>query len=506
MKILIDTNVVIHLEDNKIIDDAFSLFYNLAITNNCKILYHPNAIPKDIERDKDSFRQEVIQSKLKKYEVLEDACIPTPDFLAKLKNNKINDKIDNMQLYQLYRGFVDYFITEDKGIHSKSKKLDLEDKVMTVQEALFFLEEKFTIKIPTHPILKGHSLREIENLFSTSFFNSLREDYGNENFDNWLSKCIIDNRRCYSLIVDGELKALLIYNVESVEDHKIPSVYDRALKICTLKVDNSAFGIKLGELFLNKMFQYCINQGIKYLYLTVYDKQFQLINLLENFGFIRQEFTNSIGCVEIRMIKCMDKGKIDTCCNDSFTHPFYNDNKERKKFVIPIQPQFYKTLFKDGKLRQPTLFDKSLEYINEIQGNTIYKAYISHSKITSLKHGDILFFYSSKSSQVIEPVGILESFKIVDNFDDLWEMVQKKTVFSQDDLKTMLSEKGKLHVITFRLITYLDNHINLNKIKNIGSFRNKIVTITQLKEEDYIELKNDGHFNERYIINQAPIC
>lgn len=309
------------------------------------------------------------------------------------------------------------------------------------------------------------------------------------------------NRKCYSLIVEDNLQAILIYNIENIEDHQLPEIYVKALKICTLKVDDTAFGIKLGELFLNKMFELCINSKLQYLYLTVYEKQEHLIRLLDTFGFYRNEFKNSQGLIEIQMIKCLDKEKVNISINDISAHPFYLNNSNVKKYVIPIRPDFYGSLFKDGKLRPPTLFDKAPDSINEIQGNTIIKAYISNSKNKKPQKGDLLFFYSSKVNQVIEPFGILESIQIVKDFDKLWSIVKKKTVFSEIELKNWLEQKGELHVITFRLIAYLKKNISLSQIKKIDSFKNKLQTITELKESDYIKLNNEGHFDQRYIIN-----
>ncbi|MCD9612251.1 hypothetical protein [Tenacibaculum maritimum] len=47
----------------------------------------------------------------------------------------------------------------------------------------------------------------------------------------------------------------------------------------------------------------------------------------------------------------------------------------------------------------------------------------------------------------------------------------------------------------------MQKNISLEKIKKIDSFKNKIQTITELKETDYIKLDNEGHFDQRYIIN-----
>ncbi|TDS10924.1 hypothetical protein DFQ03_3817 [Maribacter caenipelagi] len=501
MRILIDTNILIELEDNRVITETFSKFYRIANTNDCEILYHPKAIPLDVSRDKNSDRKKIILSKLNKYQFLQDYAKPTIEFTSNLKNSKINDEIDNKQLFQLEKGFVDYFVTQDKGIHKNALKIGLNDRVLTIDQALIMLEEQFTFKIPSHPILREHSIREIESKFNSTFFDSLREDYGEIEFNKWLQKCAIKNRKCYTLIVEDNLQAILIYNLENIEDHQLPNIFDEALKICTLKVDDTAFGIKLGELFLNKMFELCINRKIKYLYLTVYEKQIHLIKLLETFGFYRNEFQNSQGLIEIRMVKCLDKAKIKISKNDISAHPFYLNNSNVKKYVIPIRPDFYGSLFKDGKLRPPTLFDKAPDSINEIQGNTIVKAYISNSKNKKPKKGDLLFFYSSKVNQVIEPFGVLENIEIVNDFDKLWNIVRKKTVFTEIELRKWLEEKGELHVITFRLIAYLKKNISLQKIKEIDSFKNKLQTITELKETDYTKLNNEGYFDQRYIIN-----
>ena len=67
--------------------------------------------------------------------------------------------------------------------------------------------------------------------------------------------------------------------------------------------------------------------------------------------------------------------------------------------------------------------------------------------------------------------------------------------------RLLLKEMGKLNVITFRLINYLKKKVTLQKIREIPSFKNKIQTITRLKEADYQQLKDEGYFDRRYIID-----
>jgi len=501
VRILVDTNILINLEDNKVVDRLFSKFYNLAISNNCKIWYHPMAIPQDIQRDKNVERQRIILSKLEKYEKLNNPATLTSDFLEDLSSRKPNDICDNEQIFQLSKGYVDLFVTQDKGIHKKASKLGIASSCLDIEQAVSYLNDNYKIIIPQHPILDHKSIRELECEFKSGFFDSLRADYDSVLFEKWLNKCVLQDRQCYYVKSENELVALLIYNVEKIEEHQIANIYEKVLKICTLKVSDSLFGLKIGELFLQKMFEFCLNQKINYLYLTVYEKQIHLISMLQKFGFEQSTFINRQGLQEIRMIKPLKRSLISITSNSINYHPFYTDNQNIGKFVIPIQPAFYNTLFKDGQLRERTLFDQFFDGINEIQGNSIMKAYVSSSRQTNLKQGDILFFYASKTSQVIEPIGILESLQIVDDFDTLWDIVRKKTVFSPDKLRDMLREKGKLHVITFRLISYLKKPITLQDIQVIESFKNKIQTITRIKESDYLKLKENGYFDKCYIIN-----
>ncbi len=497
MRILIDTNILIHLEDNKIADDAFYKFYQVAINNNCQVLYHPECL-KDLLNDKDSERRKIIRSKLKKYTVMENIAVLNDEFSNLIGCNKANDKIDNAQLFQLSKGYVELFVTNDKGLHKKAKKISLDSNVLTSKEAFLLLDKKFTLYIPTHPILEHTSVRNLEEDFNSPFFESLRQDYGSEVFMRWIQKCAQNDRNCYRLKIDSNLSALLIYNVETEEEHDLIGISGKAIKICTLKVSDDALGLKLGELYINLMFQLAIRQNIKYVYVTTYDKQEALIYLLERFGFDKVSvFTNNVGVNENLFLKSLQL-KDQNEKNDCALHPFFRLNC--KKFIIPIKPQFYNSLFKDGNLRNPTLFDKEDFGLQEIQGNTIIKAYISKSPRQDLNPGDLLFFYSSEIYKSIEPVGVLIEHKRVSNFDELWNMVKSKTVYEQDYLKKLLEDSSYLSVTIFRLAYYLNPVIKFHEIKKMKSFSNKFQTITKLTDADfYIFIKN--RIDESFIIH-----
>ncbi|MCW3102714.1 MAG: hypothetical protein JWO09_1154 [Bacteroidetes bacterium] len=498
MRILIDTNILIHLEDYKVVNEQFAKFYQLATSNKCDVYYHPACI-KDLKRDNDTGRQLITLSKLNKYVQMPDTVAPTAEFLNNVGQKGENDAVDNQQLYQVYKNYIDYFITEDKGIHNKSIKLNLQAKVLHVSDALKLLNEKYTLIIPQHPLLQECSIREIENEINDPFFDSLRENYSG--FNNWFLKCAKENRKCYLLRVDQKIAAILIYHLEKRDDHDLPGINNDAMKMCTLKVAETAFGYRLGELFLNKMFDLCIKRNIHHLYLTVFPHHIQLIDLLNKYGFKRYEFQNKHGKDELRMIKSLVKSDYSEDPQAITSHPFYYDDNSINKFIIPIEPGFYNTLFKDGKFRAKTLFDDTDTSLNEIEGNTISKAYLCKSKRLSMKKGDLLFFYGSKSIKSIEPVGVLDNVTYTRDVDVIKSLVRRKTVYTDAQLAELASGAKEVTVLVFRLLYYLDKPITHKEIKTLESYANNFQTITTLTEKEYNLLKQKQYFDERFIIN-----
>lgn len=497
MRILIDTNILIHLEDNKVVDQEFYTFYNLAVANNCDIFYHKACI-QDLAKDSNEERRTIITSKLAKYSFLPNPATLTNEFSELVGEKNDNDRIDNTQLLQVHKEFVELLITNDKGLKRKAKRLGIDDRVLTSKEAFEFLDIKYTLTIPGHPVLEHGSVRNIENDFTSEFFESLKEDYDQAEFLKWIQKCVKQDRSCYHLKNDGKLIALLIYKKENYKDNELEGIKDDAIKICTLKVSDDALGMKLGELFLNKMFQSCLSQNINYLYVTTYDKQEALIYLLEKFGFERhKEFENNVGRNEIIFLKDLKKENQDEKIGNAL-HPFFRDRN--CKYVIPIQPKYYRSLFKDANLRESTLFDGVDYGLEEVQGNTIIKAYISNSPRQDLKPGDLLFFYSSKKYKSIEPLGVLIEHRRVDNLEELWNLVKSKTVYSKEELNKWLTQRKYITVTIFRLVQYLSTPIKFETIKSLDAYSNKFQTIAKMSDSDYNKIKQEN-IDESYIVD-----
>ena len=68
---LIDTNILIHLEDSsRTLDASFSEVVRLCQENNHNILIHPASYD-DLKRDQNLVRREIIYTRLQKYSILE---------------------------------------------------------------------------------------------------------------------------------------------------------------------------------------------------------------------------------------------------------------------------------------------------------------------------------------------------------------------------------------------------------------------------------------------------
>lgn len=131
IKILLDTNLLIYRENHSVIDENIQKLTRILYdSNKYRIVVHPMTI-EDLNNIKDQNEREIYLSKVKVYEIIDRPPKVTEEFNNNVGCSKIpNDLIDNNLLYAVYRNCVDYFITNDKKLKNKAKKLNLIDKVI----------------------------------------------------------------------------------------------------------------------------------------------------------------------------------------------------------------------------------------------------------------------------------------------------------------------------------------------------------------------------------------
>lgn len=488
MNILLDTNIIIPLEDtSKILDSSFAELRKLSAEQYHCLYIHPMQL-EDINRDKNQERREIVLSRLKQYSQIEN-----PPILSNQECNELglsqsndNDRVDNNVLFALYRGAVHLLVTNDEGIHKKASKIGLQNKVYRLEQFLLLLQRYTTEPfVFDYTGVKERFLYEINK--NQPFFESLRQSYAG--FDEWFQKCAESKRKCWCIEDgDGNVVAICIYKHE--QDTKLTDggeiIHGRILKLCTFKVDTKARGKKLGERLLYIAFDYCVKNDLDWVYLHTFgEEQKTLVGLCTDYGF---SFLGKYkqDDVYIKPMKLMD----DNC--DSLEsliryYPYFKDNESVQKFIIPIQPQFHEDLFPDFSSMKGSLFEKD-QSLYSCQGNTIKKAYLCHSKIKTIRKGDIILFYRSKDRKSIQCMGIVEDIMFSENIDDVFPAIAKRTVYKYSDIQNIL-EKRTL-VILFRYKA-LDKQISNQSIVNAG-IKGYIQSIRQISNEQYSALVHEN--------------
>jgi hypothetical protein len=501
-KLLIDTNVVIGLEDPQPVQRSFADLVRISVENNIGLFVH-GANYDDIRRDKNAVRRAVTLSKLEKFQQLRSTPVPeSAALVARFGTiNSDNDQSDARLLTALDAKAVDFLVTEDVGLHRRADRAGLAGSVFTVNEALEWLNRTFGRKAVNLPYVAERLAYQIPE--HNAVFDSLRNDY--PGFDEWFDKCRQQHRYCWVLDIGEQIAGLIVRKDENHADagtiHRGPKI----LKICTFKVCDEFLGEKFGELLLKQALWFAQLNEYDVAYLTVFPKHAFLIDLLAYYGF-RQ--TKTLPSGELMMEKAVAKGTLPAITGSVFEfdrmhYPRFAEGDIVRKFCIPIQPDYHRRLFPEIAFgAELPLFPKEefglmLSHGQErTPGNTIRKVYLCRAKTTRLRPGDVLFFYMSKderyeASQSITTIGIVEQVIDLVSGDDLVRLTAKRSVFSAEELWSLKPSKSSpVKMIDFLLIGHSRPPIPLNTLvtERIFSCRPP-QSITELPSERHRKLK-----------------
>lgn len=503
MRILIDTNIFIYREDDHILPN--NLINLLQILNKLKveILIHPKSI-EEIKRDLNENRKKVVLSKLSTYTLLESPPDQSKDnnFLNIVGYpSKPNDHIDNTILYSIYRDTVDFLITEDKGIHKKALRLNIKERVLSLDDALGIFEKgSHNERIGHPPALKEEVVYNLD--INDPFFNSLKEEYGRLNFEKWFKDISRKARKCWvHFNEDNSIGALLIYKIEneSIDDATPYLPTKNRLKLSTFKVTQT--GYKVGELFIKLSIKYALKNNLFEMYLTHFTKSDDyFVDLISEYGFHKVAIKKNGEDIYLKEL-LVDKESIKSLPPTEICKKFYPnfyDGNQVKKFIVPIRPEYHERLFIEYKGRQTTLPEHIGEFI--IEGNTIKKAYLSNSRITKISPGDLLLFYRSGDKRELTSLGVVENiFPRLQDKDEIMRYVGKRTVYSVEEIEEMA--KDPTSVILFTSHFYLSNSLKLANLIEMDVVKGATQSITQISHENYLKIKSRGGIDERFTIN-----
>lgn len=502
MRILIDTNILIQLEDsNKEIADEFAELHKIA-TKYCQLCVHPKS-KEDIQRDNDAKRKKEMLSRIKKYYELESPPQPTADFLKELNSNIDNprDVVDSHFLFALKHNCVSMLISEDVDLRAKARRCSIEN-VYRVSEGLSLLKsnyEKIQVEIPHIWNKKLHELRKDD-----SIFDSLKTDYpeikDSPSFDKWFIEGQRKGRDSWVYYIQDNIGGICIYKDENNIREYYPG---KVLKICTFKVAEQAQGKKVGELLIKNLFMYCIENKYEKAYVTVFEKHSLLIDLFIEFGF--QIDSRLTGRGEKIFFKEFSKPDINKTRElnglDFYSKfsPYFYTKANEEKFIIPIIPQWHTLLFPEYKMsnQQLELFGVSENYS---YGNSIKKAYLCNSNIKKLNVGDLIIFYRSQDVKRATTLGIIENIKRSSDADEISAFVGKRTVFPLDSIKQMC--KKEVLAILFRQIRHLDGGMSFSELSRRKIVNNRIESITAISHTSF-EVLTEKFKDECILANQT---
>jgi predicted nucleic acid-binding protein len=110
---LIDTNVIVGLEDHRTVQPAFAALLSVAAKHKVEIVVH-EAARDDIHRDRDISRRTISLSKLEKFQVLKKVRgLERSELERKFGTlSRPNDVVDATLLDSVERGTADFLISE----------------------------------------------------------------------------------------------------------------------------------------------------------------------------------------------------------------------------------------------------------------------------------------------------------------------------------------------------------------------------------------------------------
>jgi predicted nucleic acid-binding protein len=500
MRILIDTNIVIHREANRVVNEDIGLLFNWLDKLKYEKCVHPLSI-EEISRYKDEEVVKTMKIKIANYNLLKTESADDELITQIRQSDKSrNDLIDTSIVKEVYNNRVDYLITEDRGIHRKANFLGCGEKVFKIDA---FLEKC----IAENPELKNYKVLAVKKEYfgninlDDEFFDSFKQDY--HKFGEWYNKKA-DNIS-YVCITDGEVKAFLYLkqegNDEIYNDIEPAFTQKKRLKIGTFKVTST--GYKLGERFLKVIFDNALQYDVEEIYVTIFDKreeQLRLIYLLEDWGFKHWgEKTTDNGIEQVFLRECKPTPNLQ---QPKLSFPAVSKNTS--KWMVPIYPEYHTELFPDSILNNESPLDFTE---NEPYRNAIKKVYISRSYNRGLNGGDLLLFYRTGGhyAGVVSTIGVVENI-VTDIRDEnhFIELCRKRSVFDNAELKKYWNWNRNIRPFIVNFL-YIDSFpmpkVNLKRLRELNIIQNAPRGFEPLSEVKFEQILKEARANESYIID-----
>jgi len=510
MKALLDTNIIIHREAGRVVNQDIGILFKWLDKAKYQKCIHPITI-EEINKNPNKDTVQTFNAKLDSYETLKTVT-PLADDVAIVAvrfDISENDKNDTLLVNEVFNERVDVLISEDRKIHAKGRELNISEKIFTIDS---FLEKI----VSEHPDLVNYDVLGVTKKYfgeinlKDSFFDSFREDYAG--FDKWFNRKAND-AIAYVTLNQGQLLSFLYMKVEDENENyaDIAPIFQpkKRLKIGTFKVISN--GVRLGERFLKIVFDNALQYKVDEIYVTIFDKreeQKRLIVLLEDWGFRFYGTKQSASGTE--QVYVRDFKPAFDVADPRKAFPYISANNQF--FLVPIYPDYHTELLPDSYLRT----ESPKDYVeNKPHRNAISKVYISRSIERNVKTGDVLIFYRTADkgaayyTSVITTIGIVEDK--IDGIADENEFIlkcRKRSVFTDDELKAHWNWSSKfrpfilnfLYAVSFPL----GKRLNRQKLMDLGIIsgaEGELRGLKKITKEQFETIIKETGTNESLIVH-----
>lgn len=505
MRVLLDTNIIIHREANRVVMRDIGALFNWLDRLKYEKCVHPLSID-EIRKHKDANVVATFEAKIDSYHILKTQAAESPEIQAiRAKLDKdTNDSIDTSLLKEVFQKRVDYLITEDRKIHSKAVELGIAQNVFTVDTFL----EKVVAEYPDLVDYKVLSVKKehFGNInIQDTFFDSFKQDY--QGFEKWFNKKADE----IAYICKGEKNDLLAFlyvkleeRGEDYSDIEPGFAQKRRLKIGTFKV--IANGFKLGERFLKIVFDNALQYRVDEIYVTIFDRsvdQQRLIYLLKDWGFCFHGIKHSVSGDEHVYVRNFTPAA--NISEPALTYPYFS--RHTNKFIVPIWPKYHTELLPDSILRT----ESASNFIeNRPNRNAISKVYVSRSIERNLKTGDVIVFYRTASdgaghyTSVTTTLGVVQSiFTNIKNVEEFISLCRKRSVFSDQELAEHWNYKShnRPFIVNFLYIYNLPKRLNLKKLKELSIIKDAPRGFERISDQTFQRLMENSNADQRLVVD-----
>ncbi len=315
--------------------------------------------------------------------------------------------------------------------------------------------------------------------FNDPFFDSLKEDYpGSETstgFVEWVRQKAEEGATALTFDDEQGVGAFIRLKNENEPIYMKEGVLEAAprTKISTLRIAERFRGQRIGEGAIGLVLWKWRDTGNDEIYVTIYEKQNTLIQILERFGFILLGYNPDGECIYLKSRKNIDY-------SDPYkSFPFVDPDFEKGGYLL-MKAQYHDTMFPYSELKNTLQEAVALNVTNGLSKIYVGAQYTK----PHYKPGEPIFIYRIHDGHGQKRYkSCLTSFCIVTDlimakrkgrflisFDDLLKRIGNKSVFDKQELKRRYDNDTNMFVIEMLYYGYFGegNNINLNWLDNNG--------------------------------------